>query len=265
MERALQDRFHEAFTLCEPEQTFQLTFKSRASGDVLIRLDQQARKIRLELTAEADSYSKILIIRETGHETDLTIEADVRRDAALHVGVLDLESAELNFHLNSRLTETGATFEIYTGQLAREEGAKRSTIKVLHQQPYTYGRIHNFAVLYDNAVYEMAATGSIEKACKGSQSHQETRVLTLGNGHKTKVLPILLIDENDVKASHAMTVGQPDQQQLYYLCSRGLSKEQAMGLLAIGYFMPVISLSDDESLRTSLQTRLEQKAGLYGH
>ena len=63
-----------------------------------------------------------------------------------------------------------------------------------------------------------------KKGCAQAQSHQTTRVLTLGKDHTAKVIPLLLIDENEVKASHALSIGQPDEEQLYYLCSRGLSK-----------------------------------------
>ena len=73
----------------------------------------------------------------------------------------------------------------------------------------------------------------------------------------------LYIDENDVKASHALTIGQPDADQLYYLQSRGLSTRQAVGLLSIGYFKPVISLIEDESAREAIESRMEERVGLY--
>ena len=79
------------------------------------------------------------------------------------------------------------------------------------------------------------------------------------------VIPLLLIDENDVKASHALTIGQPDADQLYYLQSRGLSTKQAVGLLSVGYFLPVIDLVEDEELKDSLRQEMESKVGLYGH
>ncbi len=135
----------------------------------------------------------------------------------------------------------------------------------MSETDHTFGKMHNFAVLHRAADYDMVAAGKIVKGARGSESHQETRVLTLDADHKTRVLPILYIDENEVKASHAMTVGQPDADQMYYLESRGLSNLQAMSLLSIGYFMPVISLAGSEDLRHRLREDLERKAGLYGH
>ena len=122
----------------------------------------------------------------------------------------------------------------------------------------------NFSVLLDKGQYEMVANGNIKKGCVEAQSHQATRVLTLGQGHKTKVIPLLLIDENDVKASHALTIGQPDEDQLYYLQSRGLTTKQAVGLLSVGYFLPVIELIDNEEEKVQLRQEMESKVGLYG-
>ena len=110
----------------------------------------------------------------------------------------------------------------------------------------------------------MWANGNIENGCHESQSHQKTRVLTLSKGHTAKVTPLLLIGENQVKASHALSIGQPNEEQLYYLQSRGLSKQQALGLLSIGYFMPVIHQIEDENQQILLQSEMERKVGLYG-
>lgn len=125
--------------------------------------------------------------------------------------------------------------------------------------------MHNFAVLKDGANYEMVANGTIDKGAREAASHQETRVLTVGKEHATKVIPLLMIDENDVKASHALTIGEPDENQLYYLESRGLSKEMALGLLSVGYFMPTIEMIQEEEIREKTREEMERKVGVYGH
>ena len=76
--------------------------------------------------------------------------------------------------------------------------------------------------------------------------------------------PLLLISENQVKASHALSIGQPNEEQLYYLQSRGLTKQQALGLLSVGYFLPIIQMVPDQDQQIELQKEMEQKVGLYG-
>lgn len=262
MTKRLAGTYHEILDI--PART-EIEFEQRANGTLLLYPDQDTDSLDLNLHAKAFSWNKILLVRKENRPLKVNIRLEADQDAALHFGYLDLEKAGLDFHLEGELQQEGASIEVYTGQLADQEGKRTNDIHVRHKQPHTFGNIHNFAVVKDKADYEMAATGAIEKGCRDSESHQETRVLTLGTGHKTKVLPILLIDENDVKASHAMSVGQPDENQLYYLQSRGLSTEAAIGLLATGYFLPLLDLCGDEKRKEELRTQLEQKAGLYGH
>ena len=81
--------------------------------------------------------------------------------------------------------------------------------------------------------------------------------------HNSEVLPVLLIDENEVKASHATTLGQPDENQLYYLQTRGLSRSQALGLLTLGYLLPISELFDNEEIKEKLKNEIEKKVGLH--
>ena len=78
-----------------------------------------------------------------------------------------------------------------------------------------------------------------------------------------RFLPVLLIDENEVKASHATTLGQPDENQLYYLQTRGLSRSQALGLLTLGYLLPISELFDNEEIKEKLKNEIEKKVGLH--
>ena len=53
--------------------------------------------------------------------------------------------------------------------------------------------------------------------------------------------PILLIDEDDVKAGHAASVGQVNPEQIYYLMSRGITRTEAERLIIYGFLAPVVS------------------------
>jgi len=64
-----------------------------------------------------------------------------------------------------------------------------------------------------------------------------------------EVNPILLIDEFDVKAGHGATIGKIEEESLYYLMSRGLSRVEAEKLIINGFLKPVIDEIDDEPLR----------------
>ena len=65
--------------------------------------------------------------------------------------------------------------------------------------------------------------------------------------------PILKIDENEVQASHGAVVGQLNSDHMFYLMSRGLTKEEARMIITLGYLKPIsVNFSQD------IQDKIEQ-------
>lgn len=101
--------------------------------------------------------------------------------------------------------------------------------------------ITNNVVCLDNARFTLECIGTIVKGAKRSKCHQKNHCLTIDNPKVAKVLPILNIDENDVEASHSLSSGTIDEEILFYMNSRGLSKKESLLLILKSYLMP----SDD--------------------
>ena len=78
------------------------------------------------------------------------------------------------------------------------------------------------------------------QGAKGADAQQESRVLMLSDQARSDANPILLIDENDVTAGHAASIGQVDPEDMYYLMSRGLDKATAERLVVRGFLGSVI-------------------------
>jgi Fe-S cluster assembly protein SufD len=70
---------------------------------------------------------------------------------------------------------------------------------------------------------------------------------------------VLLIEENDVNAGHAASIGKVDADDLYYLESRGLSEHDAQVLLTRGFLLPVLNQFPDQKLRENLVDELAQR------
>lgn len=236
-----------------------------ATGSIVLLLENGCTNIHVSIRQQ--EYSSLSLFIQNRDERDLNLKTEfhLEKDAACKCGILDLEKGSLNFALDGTLASQGASLEVYTGMLASSDSRKVSDMKITHKAGHTYGNMHNFAVQKSKSYFEMVASGRIDKGCQEAQSHQETRVLTLAEDARNKVIPILYIDENDVKASHALSIGQPDAEQMYYLQSRGLSYQSALGLLSVGYFMPVIETASSEERREELKAEMESKVGLHGY
>ncbi|HEY0827950.1 MAG TPA: SufD family Fe-S cluster assembly protein, partial [Bacilli bacterium] len=73
--------------------------------------------------------------------------------------------------------------------------------------------------------------------------------------------PMLLIDEDEVKAGHAASVGQVNQEQIHYMMSRGITRGQAMKLLIYGFLAPVVTQIPIAKLEDQLKSLVERKLG----
>src|SRR5690606_13692741 len=92
-----------------------------------------------------------------------------------------------------------------------------------------------------------------------ANAERESRVLMLSEGARGDANPILLIDEDDVRAGHAASVGRVDPTQLYYLMSRGISKAEAERRVIHGFLAPVVAKLPIEGVKKQLTAVIERK------
>ncbi|NUU63820.1 Fe-S cluster assembly protein SufD [Paenibacillus agri] len=117
------------------------------------------------------------------------------------------------------------------------------------------------AVMREEANSIINGITKIEKGATRADGQQTEKVLMLSPKARGDANPILLIDEDDVTAGHAASVGQVNPEQVYYLMSRGISRRDAEALIIYGFLAPVVSQIPLEGLRTQLQSLVERKLG----
>lgn len=126
------------------------------------------------------------------------------------------------------------------------------TFTVHHEAKDTYAMVENYGIVYKGGQLSYEVLGNIHKGMSRSKTHQTTRIMNMEEELKASVYPKLVIDENDVEASHAASVGQPDPEAIYYLESRGLSYDETIQLISLGYLIPIVEVIEDEIIREEL-------------
>jgi Fe-S cluster assembly protein SufD len=100
----------------------------------------------------------------------------------------------------------------------------------------------------------------VHKDAQRSDAYQANRNLLLSERARADSIPSLEIEANDVRCTHGATVGQVDEDQLFYLRSRGLPRPEAERMIIQGFFEPVLERIPAESLRTTVTAAVERKA-----
>jgi Fe-S cluster assembly protein SufD len=76
----------------------------------------------------------------------------------------------------------------------------------------------------------------VDPGASGTDAYLTNRNLVLGDGARSDSIPTLRIGNNDVRCSHGSTTGRLSEEELFYLESRGLSRNEAREMLVMGYF-----------------------------
>jgi Fe-S cluster assembly protein SufD len=99
----------------------------------------------------------------------------------------------------------------------------------------------------------------VHKGAQRTDAYQTNRNLLLSERARADSLPNLEIEADDVRCSHAATVGQLDQEEIFYLRSRGIPLDAAIRLVIFGFFGEVLDQLPDEEIRKELTASIERK------
>ncbi|MCK1994324.1 Fe-S cluster assembly protein SufD [Peribacillus muralis] len=143
--------------------------------------------------------------------------------------------------------------------VGRGEQKQNFTTAIIHYGQRSEGHILKHGVVKDSASTIFNGIGKIEHGATKSNAEQESRVLMLSEKARGDANPILLIEEDDVTAGHAASVGRVDPLQLYYLMSRGITKKEAERLVIHGFLAPVVKQLPIEGVRKQLVAVIERK------
>lgn len=146
-----------------------------------------------------------------------------------------------------------------TVTVGRGKQTQNFTAKIVHFGKQTEGYILQHGVMKDSATTIFNGIGKIEHGASKSNAEQESRVLMLSKKSRGDANPILLIEEDDVTAGHAASVGRVDPIQLYYLMSRGITQQEAERLIIHGFLAPVVNQLPIESVKEQLTEVIERK------
>ncbi|MEC1376513.1 Fe-S cluster assembly protein SufD [Heyndrickxia oleronia] len=181
------------------------------------------------------------------------------RDANIEWALGMMNDGDTISNNTTNLMGDGSTSHSKTVVVGRGSQTQNFTTQITHFGKNTEGFILKHGVMKDSASSIFNGIGKIEHGASKSDAEQESRVLMLSEKARGDANPMLLIDEDDVMAGHAASVGRVDPIQLYYLMSRGISKKEAERLIIHGFLAPVVNQLPIEGVKRALIEVIERK------
>ena len=127
--------------------------------------------------------------------------------------------------------------------------------EVVHDAPNTFSRTLIKGVLDGEAAADYEGLVTINKGAKNADADLNEHAILLSSKARANAIPRLEVLENDVKAGHGATVGRVSDEEIFYLETRGLPKEEAKKLIVRGFldaFVEEFPKSEAESIRAHL-------------
>ena len=176
---------------------------------------------------------------------------------ALVLTLSSFSNDKLAFSLQVDLIEPKAAIKMITATVSNTKSDLSYYIK--HQSKETISEINNYGIGLKDSDYNCVINAKIFNKCKNSEAYQNSRILTTGSVNRIKVLPILQMEENQIKAKHACSIGKLDKEQQYYLALRGLNEKDIIQLVAKGYLSNVLKEIDNKELKEELVKQIESQ------
>jgi len=136
--------------------------------------------------------------------------------------------------------------------------------KVIHLASHTQSRIVSKSISKDGGRTSYRGLLRVAKGARDVKASVQCDALLLDPKSRSDTYPTMKIDEDDATIAHEATVGKVGEQQLFYLMQRGLSREQAMALIVLGFiaqFTKVLPLEYSIELNRLIELEMEGSIG----
>ena len=166
-------------------------------------------------------------------------KAFVGRDAKMswYLGLFGAQQSR--YKTDSIMKESGSTAEDFEIIFGIDDQSFDVTSNLIHNGQNSRGRVLVKSVMKDNSKSLFKGMIKIGKYAKASESYLAGHAILLDKGAKSDAIPGLEIETNEVKATHSASVAQLDEAQIFYLMSRGLSRELAKREIVSGFLEPL--------------------------
>lgn len=172
-------------------------------------------------------------------------EYQLENDASLVLVFVLAKAMDADVYISIRLTGRGASAKIIG--LVAGRGDHRISIHTeqIHEAAETTSNLLVKAALLDQVQFSYDGVIRVARAAQQSDAYQKNENLLLSEGAHARSAPALEILANDVRCTHGSTTGKLNEDQLWYLTSRGLKRSAAAQLLVEGFFEHAISTISD--------------------
>lgn len=265
--KLVDDTFYISINSSNEENYSILTLKDIASENIEITCNEYV-KIKILINEFENKNIKFILKNNAFLKLNflsLTQNAcgnylfDLEESSNAFVAMADLVKGNVDFNATFNLLGDNANSEWHLASLGADNDKKVFNINFNHVAKNTTGVMSNYGVVEDESMMHFKGISHIKNGSIKSKTHQSAKIMVFDPKCHAKANPILKIDENDIEASHAAIVGKVNDEHMFYLCSRGISENDAKQLITLGYLKPITNYFEDEKYVQEIVDGIEKR------
>ena len=186
-------------------------------------------------------------------------QTHVEAGGELHWNICELGGSESRDSLDVCMDGEGSSATVYGLYFPVKDQQMHIETRQDHLVPHTYSNLHYKGALADRANASWEGMIYVDPKAGKTDGYQKNENLMLSDEARIFAKPGLEIIMDDVKCSHGTTITSIDDDQIFYLTSRGIPEREAEKLVIRGFFDTILNLVTYSPIRGKLQNKIDQK------
>jgi len=247
-----------------PRVTLAARESSQASVVIRYRSDDDIDALvvpQLEMYVGDNAQLKVTVVQHWGRKTRSIGHAGavVGRDGSVHIGEAGVGAALSRLHLSVDLEGNGSSANVVGAYIGDEKQTLDYRYFMHHAGVNTNSDMFLKGAVQDEALSVFTGMIRIDEGAQQTNAFQTNRNLILSDGASAQSVPNLEILANDVRCGHGSTMGPLDDEQRYYLMSRGLDEGRSNRLLVHGFFNEALSKFPEPAIADVVASWIDAK------
>ena len=187
----------------------------------------------------------------------LTRSVEVQSGEKAEMILLVLPGVSCDIRLDVKLAGEGSEANVYGAYVCGGEEKVKIAVDMHHDLPHCNSRQLFKGIAGGTSKVDFYGKIIVAKDAQRTEAYQENHNILLTDGAKVDTKPQLEIYADDVKCSHGATIGRLNEEEQFYMRSRGITLEDAKVLQMISFIAPVLENIEEEAERERVTMQFE--------
>ena len=192
-------------------------------------------EVKLDITVNENISSKLVIIASSNYDINIKLNRNsslivnsLNKNNCVNVNISLLEESNINYN-HSVLTNSDSI----------------NNFNILHKDSNSISNLNNNGININNGKLFFIINGKVPNKLNNITCNQKSKIINYNLGN-SKIIPNLIIDSNDIIASHSAYIGKIDDDDIFYMTSRGINKTDIQKIIYKATLLGIMNLDEEK-------------------